>query len=193
MIPNTRTSCAGFLLFTLVTVPIMARAADEACAGVTQKCTKDKTYDKPINGSVYSCYDCKQALCKDGGNGGISGTTTSSVCTEKATTFRPISLDDQLRGGDTLAPKPTASRRPGRAVDPRPEKFDEADALFGKRLDATGANQRKQRDHCTHRRARPVHPAEKPVRHDEAPTFRGQHHAVAEAPDAKSCLSTEQG
>lgn len=129
MTPDARNSCAAFLLLTLVTVPIMASAADEACAGVTQKCTKDKTYDKTINGSVYSCYDCKQALCKDGGNGGISGTATSSVCTEKATTFQPISLDRQSRGGETLAPKTRTSSRPGGKVDPRTRSLDEADPL----------------------------------------------------------------
>lgn len=145
MFTDTRNSCAALLLFISASVPIMATAADEACAGVSQKCTKDQTYDKTIDGTVYSCYECKQALCKDEGNGGISGTATSSVCTAKATTFRPISLDDQSRGGDTMAPRPVVPRRPGRAVDPRPAQFDEADALFSKRLHGADAEQRGQR------------------------------------------------
>lgn len=103
-------------------------AADEACAGISQKCTADKPYDKTIGGTVYSCYDCKQALCKDGGSGGLSGTKTSSVCTEKATTFQPISLDGQSRsaGDQQLTPKPRPRPTPGgqrrvrnEAADPR--------------------------------------------------------------------------
>jgi hypothetical protein len=144
---GTRNSCSALLLLALASVPAMAK--DEACAGVTQKCTQDEPYEKTIGGLIYSCYDCKQTLCKDGGNGGIAGTATSSVCTEKATTFRPISRDDQSRGGDRLAPRPAASRRPGRDVDPRAANFDEADALFGKRLRASEANQPEQRDHRT--------------------------------------------
>lgn len=144
MVTGIRNSFAALLLFISASVPIMATAADEACAGVSQKCTKDQTYDKTIDGTVYSCYECKQALCKDGGNGGISGTATSSVCTAKATTFRPISLDDQSRGSDAMAPRPVLPRRPGRAVDPRPVQFDEADALFSKRLDGADAEQRGQ-------------------------------------------------
>lgn len=120
MIEKARNPCAALLLLALVFAPIAVMSADNACAGVTQKCTKDITYDKTIGSSTYSCYDCKQALCKDGGNGGLSGTETTSVCTEKATTFRPISLDDQSRGGDTLAPKPRANPLPG--SDQRPSK-----------------------------------------------------------------------
>ena len=56
---------------------------------------KDVLYDKTIGGTVYSCYDCKQALCNEGTNGEVlAGTKTESVCTEKATTFTPISDDD---------------------------------------------------------------------------------------------------
>lgn len=146
MISETRNPRAAFLLFALACMPITATAADEACTGITQKCTKDKTYDKTINGSIYSCYDCTQALCKDGGNGGLSGTATSSVCTEKATTFQLIPLDDQERGVDTLAPKPRASTRPGSTVDPRAERFDEADALFGRRMQANDEKPRSQRN-----------------------------------------------
>nr|MDQ3038857.1 hypothetical protein [Pseudomonadota bacterium] len=98
-------------LVILLSAP--ASAADDACAGVSEKCTADVTYDKTIGGTIYSCYDCKQALCKDGGNGGLSGTKTSSVCTEKATTFQPIQIDDLVRGNDRMAPKPRPSPRPG--------------------------------------------------------------------------------
>lgn len=88
-------------------------AANKACSGISKKCTTDTTYDKTIGTTVYSCYDCKQALCKDDGNGGISGTSTSSVCTEKATTFQPMPAGGQLDGPDRMAPKPGPGRRPG--------------------------------------------------------------------------------
>lgn len=130
-------------------LPLAAIAENKACAGITKKCTKDTTYDKAIDGTVYSCYDCTQTLCKNGDGDLISGTATTSVCTSKATTFRPLSTDDQFRGSDTLAPKPTSPKRPGRTMDPRtnvgaapdslaprkarPVNFDEADALFGRR------------------------------------------------------------
>lgn len=136
------------LVFVLAALPVTAIAKNEACAGVSKKCTTDKTYDKTIKGKKYSCYDCTQAMCKDGGDS-ISGTATSSVCTEKASTFQPISTNDQFRGSDTMAPTRTAPKRPRSGVDPRrkvdaaqgnapignahPMKFDEADALFGKR------------------------------------------------------------
>lgn len=95
-----------------------APAKNKACAGVSKKCTTDTTYDKTIDGTAYSCYDCKQVLCKNDGNGGISGTSTSSVCTEKATTFQPTSTDSQFGGHDRMAPerrprpRPTNTRRP---------------------------------------------------------------------------------
>jgi hypothetical protein len=64
-------------------------------------------YDKTIGGTVYSCYDCKQALCKDGGTGGLAGTKTSSVCTEKATVFIPSDDDDLANDAPTeMAPEP---------------------------------------------------------------------------------------
>ena len=176
--PNTPRDLLAALLFLVPAwLPITAIAADEACAGITQKCTVDKPYDKTIGGTVYSCYDCKQALCKDGGNGGLSGTATSSVCTEKATTFTPISLDDQFRGGDVLAPRPASPRRAGSAVDPRrntgarpgnvavrvtrdhrdagdPVKFDEADAVFGKRTRPPTAGSSSSAVETDHRQAR---------------------------------------
>lgn len=154
------------LMFPMLS-PAQNITADDACAGVSEKCTADVTYDKTINGTIYSCYDCKQALCKDGGNGGLSGTKTSSVCTEKATTFQPIPIDDLFRGNDVLAPKPRLNPLPGGDQRPRSntgdasaapespvrdhrksgvagqaeanpgevdaERFDEADALFGRR------------------------------------------------------------
>jgi hypothetical protein len=84
-------------------------AKAEACAGISEKCTKDVLYDKTIGGTVYSCYDCKQALCKDGGTGGLAGTKTSSVCTEKATVFVPIDDDDLATDAPSeLAPEPGA-------------------------------------------------------------------------------------
>lgn len=117
------------LLISLA-LPLTSSAKNQACTGISQKCTKDALYDKTIGGKVYSCYDCKQALCKDGGNGGLAGTKTSSVCTEKATTFQPISQDGQFQGGaDKLAPK--AKKR----IPVIRNNFEEADALFGTRTD----------------------------------------------------------
>jgi len=90
------------------------RAVPAACAGVSQKCTKDTTYDKTIGGTIYSCYDCKQALCKDGGTGGLAGTKTTSVCTEKATTFTPLTDDDLANDApDVLAPENDPPEAPG--------------------------------------------------------------------------------
>lgn len=94
--------------------PASAWSKDEACAGISDKCTTEVTYDKTIEGTVYSCYDCKQALCKDGGKGGLSGTKTSSVCTPKATTFQPIQINDRMPGNNRLAPEPKTSPRRGK-------------------------------------------------------------------------------
>lgn len=97
----------------------VASAKPEACEGVSQKCTKDTLYDKTIGGTIYSCYDCKQALCKDGGKGGLAGTETTSVCTEKATTFTPITDDDPANGAPTeLAPVNEQPEAPGTVVQP---------------------------------------------------------------------------
>lgn len=119
---------AGSLFLSIAALAILlwapAWAKDEACAGISEKCTADVTYDKTIDGTVYSCYDCKQALCKDGGNGGLSGTKTSSVCTEKATTFQPIPMDDLFRGKDGLAPKPRPKPFPGSDQRPRSNTRD---------------------------------------------------------------------
>ncbi len=99
-----------------------AWAKPEACAGVSQKCTKDVLFDKTIGGTVYSCYECKQALCKDGGSGGLAGTKTSSVCTEKATVFIPIDDDDLANDAPTeLAPEPDFAdpeEDPGSVIQP---------------------------------------------------------------------------
>lgn len=96
-----------------------AMAAPAACVGVSQKCTKDKTYDKTIGGAIYSCYDCKQALCKGGGKGGLAGTKTTSVCTEKATTFTPLTDDDLANDApDVLAPENDQSEAPGIMILP---------------------------------------------------------------------------
>lgn len=123
-------------LLVSITLPHSSSAKNEACTGISLKCTKDTLYDKTISDRIYSCYDCKQALCKDGGNGGLAGTKTSSVCTEKATTFQPISQDGQFQGGaDKLAPK--AKNR----IPVIRNNFDEADALFGKR---SGLNKKKK-------------------------------------------------
>lgn len=130
----------GSLFLSVAALTILwsapAWAKDEACAGISEKCTADVTYDKTINGTIYSCYDCKQALCKDGGNGGLSGTKTSSVCTEKATTFQPIPIDDLFRGNDRLAPKPRP--KPLRGSDQRPRSTTQ---------DAKAAPESPLRDH----------------------------------------------
>ncbi len=77
-----------FILFIITSllffVPVSAN--QNACKGVSQKCNKDALYDKIIDKTIYSCYDCKQSLCSDGGAGKLSGTNTTSVCTEKLTT-----------------------------------------------------------------------------------------------------------
>jgi hypothetical protein len=85
----------AIVLVALFVCPTTAIAKAKACTGIPKKCTKDVLYDKTIGGTVYSCYDCKQALCNEGTNGEVlAGTKTESVCTEKATTFTPISDDD---------------------------------------------------------------------------------------------------
>lgn len=136
-----------------------------ACAGVEKVCTKNKTYDKTIEGKEYSCYDCKQTLCSGGGNS-IVGSQSSSVCSEKRSKIiKKIKGSELHPVGDVyIAPPPTnngSTRTPTRAVEPmskpivvptkkpkaRPaasqskkpagttSNFDEADAIFGKRSD----------------------------------------------------------
>lgn len=118
----------GFFVVGLAAIAglwsLPALSKDEACAGISEKCTAGVRYDKTINGTIYSCYDCKQALCKDGGNGGLSGTKTSSVCTSKATTFQPISIDNLVRDNDRLAPKPRPKPLPGSDQRPRSNTRD---------------------------------------------------------------------
>jgi hypothetical protein len=104
---SDRIAVIAILILGAALLSTEALAKPEACTGVSQKCTKDVLYDKSIGGTIYSCYDCKQALCKDGGTGGLAGTKTSSVCTEKATVFIPIDDDDLANNAPTeLAPVP---------------------------------------------------------------------------------------
>lgn len=95
-----------------------ALAASKACNGISKKCTADKPYDKTIDGTAYSCYDCKQALCKNGGSGGLSGTSTSSVCTEKPRASQPTTTESQFNGHERMAPERRPRPRPGRAQLP---------------------------------------------------------------------------
>jgi hypothetical protein len=106
-------------LMTAIAFSGAVSAKPEACTGVTEKCTKDTLYDKTIGGTIYSCYDCSQALCKDGGTGGLAGTKTSSVCTEKATTFTPIDDDDLANDAPSeLAPETGQPESPGTVMQP---------------------------------------------------------------------------
>lgn len=102
------------VLLTLCICSTAAMAKPEACTGISKKCTKDVLYDKDIGGTTYSCYDCKQALCKDGGDGGLAGTKTTSVCTEKSTSFTPIYDDDASYDSPfEAAPETDATDRKG--------------------------------------------------------------------------------
>jgi hypothetical protein len=83
------------------------QSAIGACDGISEKCTEDKPYPKKIGGKAHSCYDCKQAMCKDGGKGGLAGTKTESYCTPKATTYEPVSQDDLFRGKASGTTVPT--------------------------------------------------------------------------------------
>ena len=102
------------VLLALCVFSTAAIAAPEACTGISKKCTKDVLYDKDIGGTTYSCYDCKQALCKEGGDGGLAGTKTTSVCTEKSTSFTPI-YDDDASYDSTFeaAPETESTEREG--------------------------------------------------------------------------------
>jgi len=109
-------------LIILMKIPLAHSITPVACEGISQKCTKDILFDKTIGGTVYSCYECKQALCKDGGTGGLAGTKTSSVCTEKPTGFVPINEDDLAYDAPTeLAPEPDfpdPEEDPGSVIQP---------------------------------------------------------------------------
>ncbi len=87
-----------------------------ACTGISKKCSKDKTYDKIIEGKTYSCYDCKQTMCSSNGSTHI-GTKTNSVCKEKSTTKRFInsSKNYHFNGGSNQISnkaKPPSSKKP---------------------------------------------------------------------------------
>ncbi len=86
-------------------------AKPKACAGVSKTCTTDVRFDKTIEGEIYSCYECKQVVCKSGGSGPIAGTETSTVCETKTPTGKALIRSQQEM------------------------KFDEADAIFGKRTE----------------------------------------------------------
>ncbi len=78
--------------------PAMAEA--KACEGISKKC--GDAYDKTIGGSPYSCVKCKQALCKNGGKGGLAGTEITKTCTpKKSSTLEPPA---GVRSGLKMAP-----------------------------------------------------------------------------------------
>ena len=85
----------AIVLVTLFVFPTTAIAKAKACTGIPKKCTKDVLYDKTIGGTVYSCYDCKQALCNEGTNGEVlAGTKTESVLA--ASTLKPKSWEASM-------------------------------------------------------------------------------------------------
>lgn len=63
----------------LLTSSPIAMAKPKACPGISPKC--DAAYDKKIEGKLYSCQKCKQALCE---NGRLVGNKTTTTCTEKS-------------------------------------------------------------------------------------------------------------
>lgn len=107
-------------ILIIITSPLLQAAKPAACAGVAKTCTKNDRFDKIIDGQAYSCYECKQVVCKSGGSGPIAGTETSSVCESKAPSGRAL-----IRTRNEL-------------------KFDEADAIFGKRTEVKGAHPKPQ-------------------------------------------------
>lgn len=85
----------------------------KACEGISKKC--GDAYDKTIKGGLYSCVKCSQALCKNGGKGGLAGTETKTTCTsKKPSTFEtPARVKPELK----MAPikgtsKPQTMRMP---------------------------------------------------------------------------------
>ena len=104
------------LLFSIYSNVVFSKPV--ACTGISKKCTKDITFDKTIDGKAYSCYECKQTLCKSGGSGGIAGSQTSSVCELKTSTS-----NSQL----ILKHKPIVRKANSNA------HFDEADSIFARR------------------------------------------------------------
>ena len=107
-------------LIILMSASLLHATKPVACVGVSKKCNKDVRTDKTIEGQVYSCYECKQTVCKSGGSGPIAGTETSSVFESKGPTSRSLFGDQQAT------------------------QFDEADALFGKRSEVKGAHPKPQ-------------------------------------------------
>ncbi len=107
------------ILFIIMS-PMLQAAKPAACTGVSKTCTENDRFDKTIDGQEYSCYSCKQVVCKSGGSGPIAGTETSSVCESKAPSGRAL-----IRTRNEL-------------------QFDEADAIFGKRTEVKGAHPKPQ-------------------------------------------------
>jgi hypothetical protein len=68
------------MMISLVFAPV-ASAENKACKNVSAKC--GDAYDKTIDGKLYSCKKCTQALCKKNGAGAIAGSETKTVCTSK--------------------------------------------------------------------------------------------------------------
>ena len=109
---KTKIFMAAIVIIT--TAPTYA-AKPVACADVSKQCTTDVRFDKTIEGAVYSCYECKQTVCKSGGSGPIAGTETSTVCESKAPSYKAL-----IQSQHTT-------------------QFDEADAMFGKRTEVKAA------------------------------------------------------
>lgn len=81
----------------IILLPNLALAVKPvACVGVSKTCTKNERFDKTIDGQLYSCYQCKQTVCRDGGSGPIAGTETSSVCESKAPSGQGITRSEQI-------------------------------------------------------------------------------------------------
>ena len=106
--------------FIMMTAPTAHAVKPKACDGVSQQCTKDIRTDKTIDGQAYSCYECKQTVCKAGGSGPIAGTETTTVWESKAPAYRSLIQAQQ------------------------PLQFDEADAIFGKRTEVIDAHPKPQ-------------------------------------------------
>lgn len=105
-----------FITCILITASATHAVKPEACDGVSQQCSKDARFDKTIEGQAYSCYECKQTVCKSGGSGPIAGTETSTVCESKTPAYRSLIQSQQT------------------------PQFDEADAVFGHRTAVKGAH-----------------------------------------------------
>lgn len=105
------------MVIIVLTATTMVQAMKPvACTGVSKQCTKDQRTDKTIDGQAFSCYQCKQTVCKSGGSGPIAGTETTTVCESKAATGRALIKNQHST------------------------QFDEADAIFGKRTEVKSAD-----------------------------------------------------